>query len=73
MELFFYILETVGVISFSVAGAVAAIDREIDLFGVLFLSLVTSFGGGMLRDVCVCRGIGGWRRLDGYLGGHSRP
>ena len=53
MELFFYILETVGVISFSVAGAVAAIDREIDLFGVLFLSLVTSFGGGMLRDVLI--------------------
>ena len=53
MELFFYILEIVGVISFSVAGAVAAIDREIDLFGVLFLSLVTAFGGGMLRDVLI--------------------
>lgn len=55
MQIFFLVLETVGVISFAVSGAIAAIDKEIDLFGVLFLSLVTAFGGGLLRDVLIGR------------------
>jgi len=53
MQTFFLILETVGVISFAISGAIAAIDKEIDLFGVLLLSLVTSFGGGIMRDVLI--------------------
>lgn len=53
MQTFFLVLETIGVISFAVAGSIAAIDKEIDLFGVLLLSLVTSFGGGIMRDVLI--------------------
>ncbi len=53
MQVFFLVLETIGVIAFAVSGAIAAIDKEIDLFGVLFLSLVTCFGGGILRDVLI--------------------
>lgn len=55
MQIFFLVLETVGVVSFAVSGAIAAIDKEIDLFGVLFLSLSTAFGGGILRDVLIGR------------------
>lgn len=55
MQDFFFVLETIGVIAFAIAGALAAIDKETDLFGVLFLSLITSFGGGMLRDVLIDR------------------
>lgn len=55
MEIFFFVLETVGVIAFSVAGSLAAIDKETDIFGVLFLALITSFGGGMLRDILIDR------------------
>ena len=53
IQTFFIILETIGVISFAVAGAVAAIDKEIDMFGVLFLSIVTCFGGGIIRDTLI--------------------
>ena len=53
MQTFFLVLETIGVISFAVSGAIAAIDKEIDLFGVLLLSLVTSFGGGIMRDILI--------------------
>jgi uncharacterized membrane protein YeiH len=53
IEIFFVVLEAIGVISFAIAGAVAAIDKEIDLFGVLFLSIVTCFGGGILRDTLI--------------------
>ena len=36
-------IELVGVVSFAVAGAIVAIDKETDLFGVVFLSLMTCF------------------------------
>ena len=34
-----------------------AIDKETDCFGVLLLSLITCFGGGVLRDVMVGTGL----------------
>ena len=37
------------------AGAFLAIDREMDLFGVIFLGVITAVGGGILRDVCMNR------------------
>jgi uncharacterized membrane protein YeiH len=35
-----------------------AIDREADVFGVVFLSVITCYGGGLLRDVMVGTSIG---------------
>ena len=58
METVISILEIIGIISFSAAGAMVAIEKEADLFGVLFLSLITCFGGGILRDVLVGEAIG---------------
>ena len=55
MQIFFFILETVGVVAFAIAGSLVAIDKEADVFGVLFLSLTTCFGGGMIRDVLIDR------------------
>ena len=46
-------IEIIGVISFAVAGAIVAIDKETDLFGVIFLSVTTCFGGGLIRDVII--------------------
>lgn len=46
-------IEIIGVISFAVAGAIIAIDKETDLFGVVFLSLMTCFGGGIIRDITI--------------------
>ncbi|MBO5906961.1 MAG: trimeric intracellular cation channel family protein [Clostridia bacterium] len=57
MEGLLYFIEIVGIISFSAAGAMIAIDEETDLFGVLILSLVTCFGGGLMRDVIVGEGL----------------
>lgn len=55
--LFFNILTYIGVISFAIAGSIVAIDRETDVFGVVFLAFVTAFGGGMLRDMILNRSI----------------
>lgn len=51
MDTFFLVLGIVGVISFSISGAMVAIDRQTDVFGVVFLAVVTTFGGGMTRDL----------------------
>ena len=48
-------IEIVGVISFAVAGAIVAIDKETDVFGVVFLALMTCFGGGIIRDITIGR------------------
>jgi len=58
METIVSILEIVGIISFSAAGAIIAIDKEMDVFGVVFIAIITCFGGGMLRDVLAGAAIG---------------
>lgn len=45
------VLEMMGVIAFSISGAMAAIEENLDIFGVVFLGVITSFGGGIIRDV----------------------
>ncbi len=44
-------IELLGTIAFAISGAMIAIDRELDLFGVLILGCVTACGGGIVRDV----------------------
>lgn len=50
MEIFTTIVEIIGVIAFSVSGAMVAIRRKTDLFGVMLLAILTAMGGGLLRD-----------------------
>ena len=45
------IFEIIGVAAFAMSGAMAAIDKKADIFGVIFLSVITSLGGGIIRDV----------------------
>ena len=48
MEALLTALEIIGIISFSAAGAIIAIDKEMDVFGVVLIAIITCFGGGML-------------------------
>lgn len=48
---FFLCAELLGTVAFAVSGAMQAIDRELDLFGVLFLGVITAVGGGITRDL----------------------
>ncbi len=47
--------ELIGTVAFAVSGAMVAIQKRMDLFGVLFLGVVTACGGGMLRDLMIGR------------------
>lgn len=58
MELILQVILIIGIISFSAAGAMVAIDKENDLFGVILMSIVTCFAGGILRDVLAGNVIG---------------
>lgn len=58
MEIFLEIINYIGIISFAAAGAMVAIDKETDLFGVVSLSLTTCFGGGLMRDIIAGGSIG---------------
>ncbi len=51
MDTFSIIVETIGILAFSISGAMVAIRRKTDLFGVLLLSVITALGGGLTRDV----------------------
>lgn len=65
MEQVLDIINVIGIISFAAAGAMISIDKETDLFGVIFLSLITCFGGGMLRDTLAGQAIG--RELPAFF------
>ena len=58
MEHILQIINVVGIISFAAAGAMVAIDKENDWFGVVLMSLITCFSGGILRDMMVGQAIG---------------
>ena len=53
MNTLFVIIEYIGVISFTVSGAMVSIRKEADLFGVVLLSVMTAFFGGIVRDLCL--------------------
>ena len=51
MDELIYALEIIGAAAFAVSGAMAALEHEADIFGVILLALVTALGGGVIRDL----------------------
>jgi uncharacterized membrane protein YeiH len=49
------IFDILGTVAFAVSGALVAIKRRMDIFGVAVLAIVTATGGGILRDVLIGR------------------
>ncbi|OZA44161.1 MAG: hypothetical protein B7X80_08155, partial [Sulfurovum sp. 17-42-90] len=43
----------IGLISFSITGALIALEAGLNLTGVLALAFVTAVGGGIIRDVII--------------------
>jgi uncharacterized membrane protein YeiH len=50
-----FVLEIIGVVAFAIAGALRAIEREMDLFGMAVLAATTALGGGIIRDLLAQR------------------
>ena len=45
------IFDIMGTIAFAISGAMVAISRRMDIFGIIVLASLTAVGGGMVRDV----------------------
>jgi len=45
------IFEIIGTIAFAASGAIIALNKKMDILGVITLGLTTAVGGGVLRDV----------------------
>lgn len=49
------VLDIIGVVSFTVSGALVAANKKMDYFGVCTLGVITSVGGGATRDLIIGR------------------
>ncbi|MGW5867001.1 trimeric intracellular cation channel family protein [Streptomyces sp. NPDC055239] len=46
-------LEIVGIFVFAISGALLAVRKNFDVFGIAVLAEVTALGGGLIRDVVI--------------------
>ena len=56
----FHLLDIIGTIAFALSGALTAMSKKLDLFGVFIIAFVTAVGGGTLRDVMIGTTPVGW-------------
>ena len=49
----FYTIDILGTIAFAISGALVAMSKKMDLFGILIIGFVTAIGGGTLRDLLI--------------------
>ena len=62
-----YVLEQFAVSVSAITGVLAARGKQVDMFGVVVLALVTALGGGTIRDVVLARGPIFWTADASYL------
>ncbi|ALU75004.1 trimeric intracellular cation channel family protein [Tenacibaculum finnmarkense genomovar ulcerans] len=48
-----YALDIAGTFAFAISGALVAMKKQFDVFGVVIIAFVTAVGGGMIRDVLI--------------------
>jgi uncharacterized membrane protein YeiH len=63
----FYLLDIIGTMAFAMSGALTAMNKKMDPFGVFIIAFVTAVGGGTLRDVMIGRTPVGWMRDLHYV------
>ena len=56
----FHLLDIIGTMAFAMSGALTAMNKKLDLFGVFIIAFVTAVGGGTLRDIMIGRTPVGW-------------
>ena len=48
-----FMIEMIGTVAFACSGAMVAIQKDLDLLGILVLGVTTACGGGMIRDLLI--------------------
>lgn len=54
---FFSLVEIIGTIAFAMSGAMLAIIKDMDYYGIVFSAIITSVGGGIVRDIIINNNI----------------
>lgn len=63
----FHLLDIIGTMAFALSGALTAINKKLDPFGVFIIAFVTAVGGGMLRDALIGVTPVSWMRDLNYV------
>ena len=63
----FHLLDIIGTMAFAMSGALMAMNKKLDPFGVFIIAFVTAVGGGTLRDIMIGRTPVGWMRDLNYV------
>ncbi len=50
---YFRLIDILGTIAFAISGVYAAMEKKLDIFGVVIIAFVTAIGGGTLRDLMI--------------------
>jgi uncharacterized membrane protein YeiH len=50
---FLKLIDILGTVSFAISGVFAAMQKRLDVFGILIISFITAMGGGTLRDMLI--------------------
>ncbi|MEO6135043.1 MAG: trimeric intracellular cation channel family protein [Ginsengibacter sp.] len=50
---FLQIIDILGTVAFAVSGVYAALQKRLDVFGVLIIAFITAIGGGTVRDMMI--------------------
>jgi uncharacterized membrane protein YeiH len=50
---FLNLVDILGTIAFTVSGVSAAMQKRLDIFGILVIAFITALGGGTLRDMMI--------------------
>lgn len=56
----FHLLEIIGTMAFAMSGALTAMHKKLDPFGIFIIAFATAVGGGTLRDILIGRTPVGW-------------
>lgn len=52
-EMVFMSLDIIGTVAFAVSGALTAMEKRMDVFGISIVAICTALGGGTLRDMLI--------------------
>lgn len=62
------LMENLGTASFAISGALAALNKRLDVFGVLVLAFATAVGGGTIRDIMIGNTPVAWMKDQQAIG-----
>ncbi|WP_350287057.1 trimeric intracellular cation channel family protein [uncultured Croceitalea sp.] len=65
--MFYFVIDILGTIAFAISGVLVAMEKKLDLFGVLIIAFVTAIGGGSLRDLLIGNTPVVWMRDATYV------